>query len=83
MNQTNDSLWLAFESLAKTYPHDDGVRMTADLARWLLEERRRLRLPVPPIIEKVVRRVIRKRNVTAARPLRETGSRAQRSKKPA
>ena len=47
MNQTNDALWLSFEALAKTYPHDNGVRMTADLARWLLEERQRLELPVP------------------------------------
>ena len=31
MNQTNDNLWLSFEALAKTYPHDNGVRMTADL----------------------------------------------------
>jgi len=26
MHETNDALWLAFEALAKTYPHDDGVR---------------------------------------------------------
>lgn len=57
MHQTNDDLWLAFEALAKTYPHDHGVRMTADLARWLLEEKQRLKLPNPPIIEKVVRTV--------------------------
>jgi hypothetical protein len=31
MRETNDALWLAFEALAKTYPHDDGVRMTADI----------------------------------------------------
>jgi hypothetical protein len=37
MDETNDALWLAFEALAKTYPQDDGVRMTADLARWLVE----------------------------------------------
>jgi hypothetical protein len=57
MNRTNDALWLAFEALAKTYPHDGGVRMTADLARWLLEERARLELPAPPIIQKVLRTV--------------------------
>jgi hypothetical protein len=34
MNKTNDALWLAFEALAKTYPHYDGVRMTADPARY-------------------------------------------------
>src|SRR3984885_6310694 len=54
MNQTNDALWLSFEALAKTYPEDNGVRMTADLARWLLEERQRLGLPTPPIIHKAV-----------------------------
>lgn len=55
MDETNDALWLAFEALAQTYPHDDGVRMTADLARWLLEERQRLQLPAPPIMQKVLR----------------------------
>ena len=67
MNQTNDGLWLSFEALAKTYPHDDGVRMTADLARWLLEERQRLQLPASPIIDKVVRTVTQERGVPAAR----------------
>ena len=56
----NDDLWLSFEALAKTYPHDDGVRMTADLARWLLEERQRVQLPIPPVMEKVVRNVAQK-----------------------
>ena len=59
MKETNDALWLAFEALAKTYPHDNGMRMTADLARWLLEERQRLQLPTPPIMHKVVRTVTR------------------------
>ena len=68
MNQTNDGLWLSFEALAKTYPHDDGVRMTADLARWLLEERQRLQLPALPIIDKVVRTVTQGLDVPAARP---------------
>ena len=68
VNQTNDGLWLSFEALAKTYPHDDGVRMTADLARWLLEERQRLHLPAPPIIDKVVRTVTQELDVPAARP---------------
>ena len=67
MNQTNDALWLSFETLAKTYPHDNGVRMTADLARWLLEERQRLALPVPPIIDKVVRTVTQEINVSAVK----------------
>jgi hypothetical protein len=57
MHQTNDALWLAFEALAKTYPHDDGVRMTADLARWLVVERQRQQLPAPPTMQKVVRTV--------------------------
>jgi hypothetical protein len=69
MHQTNDSLWLAFEALARTYPHDNGVRMTADLARWLLEERHRLRLPTPPVIEKVVCVVTQEPDVSGARPL--------------
>jgi hypothetical protein len=55
MGETNDALWLAFEALAKKYPHDDGVRMTADLARWLIEEGERRRLSAPPILQKVVR----------------------------
>ena len=71
MNQTNDGLWLSFEALAKTYPHDDGVRMTADLARWLLQERQRVQLPAPPIIDKVVRTVMQERDVPAAQPLPE------------
>jgi hypothetical protein len=72
MNKTNDGLWLSFEALAKTYPHDDGVRMTADIARWLLEERQRLQLPAPPIIDKVVRTVMQELDVPAAQPLPET-----------
>lgn len=57
MHQTIDELWLAFEALAKRYPHDDGVRITADLARWLLAERERLQLPIPPVLHKVVQSV--------------------------
>jgi hypothetical protein len=57
MNKSNDNLWMSFEALAKTYPHDNGVRLTADLARWLLEEQQRAQLPTPPIIEQVVRRL--------------------------
>jgi hypothetical protein len=70
MNETNDALWLAFEALAKTYPHDDGVRMTADLARWLLEERQRLQLPTPTIIQKVLDTVTQELNAPAAEPLK-------------
>jgi hypothetical protein len=72
MDQTNEDLWLAFEALAKTYPHDHGVRMTADLARWLLEEQQRLQLAMPPIMEKVVRTVTIAPDAPAALPLRET-----------
>jgi len=78
MHQTNDAIWLSFEALAKTYPRDNGVRITADLARWLLQERQRLNPPVPPIIDKVVRKVKNARTVTkypdaqVARPLRAT-----------
>jgi len=57
MNQTPDKLWQAFETLAKQYPHDDGVRITAPLARWLVEERQRLRVPAPPILENVAQTV--------------------------
>jgi hypothetical protein len=70
MKETNDALWLAFEALAKTYPDDGGVRMTADLARWLLEEHQRLQLPAPPIIEKVLRTVAQERGAPAAEPLK-------------
>ncbi len=58
MNKTDDALWVAFEALAKTYPHDDGVRMTAHLARWLVEERERLQIPVPPVLQKVAQTVL-------------------------
>ena len=72
MNKTNDDLWLAFEALAKTYPHDHGVRMTADLTRWLLEERQRLQLAMPPIIEKVVHTLTDAQDAPAALALRGT-----------
>jgi hypothetical protein len=54
MDESNDAVWFAFEALAKACPHDDGVRLTADLARWLLEERQRQQLSAPPILQKVV-----------------------------
>jgi hypothetical protein len=66
MNETNDALWLAFEALAKTYPHDGGVRVTADLARWLLEEHQRLQLPAPPILQKVLRTVAKELDAATA-----------------
>lgn len=72
MDKTNDDLWLAFEALAKTYPHDHGVRITADLTRWLLAERQRLHLPIPPIIEKVVHTFTDAPDAPAALPLCET-----------
>jgi hypothetical protein len=56
-NPTPEELWLAFEALARKYPHDEGVRITADLARWLVEEHLRNQLPIPPVIQKVVRTV--------------------------
>jgi hypothetical protein len=70
MNETNDALWLAFEALAKTYPHDGGVRMTADLARWLLEERQRIQLPAPPIMQKVLGTVTQELDAPAAERLK-------------
>ncbi len=60
MNTTDDDLWRAFQTLAMTYPHDDGVRMTADLARWMLAERERLALPHPPVLKEVVQTVSEK-----------------------
>jgi hypothetical protein len=59
MNKTGDAVWLAFQALAETSPHDNGMRMTADLSRWLLEERQRLGLPTPPIMWKVVEQITR------------------------
>jgi hypothetical protein len=61
---------LAFEALANTYPHDGGLRLTADLARWVLEEHQRLQLPPPPIVQKVVRAVTQELDATAAEPLK-------------
>ena len=66
MDTIEDGLWLAFAKLAKTYPHDQGVRITADLARWLLEERQRLQQPAPPILHKVVSSLIRELDARAA-----------------
>jgi hypothetical protein len=57
MNQTPDDLWLSFRALAKTYPHDNGVRLTAHLAKWMLEERQRLPIPIPAVLKKVVEAV--------------------------
>lgn len=57
MHEVNDAQWLAFEALAKTYPNDNGVRLTADLARWLVEEYQRQKLPVAPIVQRVVHTV--------------------------
>jgi hypothetical protein len=68
MDDTDDTIWLAFEALAKTYPQDNGVRMTADLTRWLLQERQRLGLPTPPVMEKVVNAVAEEIDAAAIRP---------------
>ncbi len=54
MTDSPEQRWRAFEALAKRYPHDDGVRLTQDLARWLIEERERLRMPVPPELKILV-----------------------------
>jgi hypothetical protein len=66
MTETNDALWSAFEALAKTYPHDHGVRMTADLARWLLEESQRIQMAAPPTMRKVIQAITQHRAVPAA-----------------
>ena len=57
MNETNDAMWLAFGALAKSYPHDCGVRITADFARWLLKECQRAGLSAPPILQRVMHAV--------------------------
>jgi hypothetical protein len=54
MKKADDAVWLAFTALAKTYPHDNGVRITADLSRWLLEERQRLGLLTPPNMQRAL-----------------------------
>jgi hypothetical protein len=59
MNQNPDELWLSFKALADTYPRDDGVRITAHLARWLVEERQRLQIPIPAVLQKVVEAVVK------------------------
>jgi len=53
----DDALWVAFEALAKTYPHDQGVRLTADLARWLVAELQRQQQPAPATLQKVLHTV--------------------------
>jgi hypothetical protein len=57
MNQTRDELWLEFEALAKTYPRDEGVGITAHLVRWLVEERQRLQGPIPAVLRRVAETV--------------------------
>jgi hypothetical protein len=59
MDWTNERLWLEFETLANTYPRDEGVRLTAHLAKWLVEERERAQLPVPAVLHKVVQTVVK------------------------
>jgi len=59
MNEDSDDLWLAFEALAKTYPHDLGVRLTAHLGRWLVEDHRRSQVRIPAVMEKVVHAVVK------------------------
>ena len=59
MNQTPNELWLSFKALANTHPRDEGVRITAQLARWLVEERQRLQIPIPAVLQKVVEDVVK------------------------
>lgn len=59
MNQTPDELWFSFNALATAYPRDEGVRITAHLARWLIEERQRFRIPIPAVLQKVVEAVVK------------------------
>jgi hypothetical protein len=60
MDQTPNELWLSFKALANTYPRDEGVRMTAHLSRWLVEERQRFQIPIPAVLQKVVEAVMKK-----------------------
>jgi hypothetical protein len=57
MDQSSDELWLSFEAVAKQYPHDGGVRITADLTRWLLAERQRIQAPISPVLQRVIQAV--------------------------
>jgi len=59
MNQTPDELWLAFDALAKTYPHDEGVCLSAHLARWLVEEHQRMESPIPTGLHEVVKTLVK------------------------
>jgi hypothetical protein len=59
MNQTPNELWLSFMALANPYPRDDGVRITAHLVRWLVEERQRSQIPIPAVLQKVVEAVVK------------------------
>jgi hypothetical protein len=72
MNQTSDELWLSFEALAKTYPHDAGVRITAHLARWLVDERQRLQVPIPLVLQKVVQTISNEVVSTDSLPQRQS-----------
>jgi hypothetical protein len=68
MDRTPDQLWLDFEALANSYPQDDGVRLTAYLAKWLVEERQRAQLPVPAALHKVVQTVVKAVELPGAPP---------------
>jgi hypothetical protein len=59
MNQTPNELWLSFRALANMYPRDEGVRITAHLARWLVEERQRIQMPIPAVLQKAVEAVVK------------------------
>ncbi len=75
MNQSPEELWLAFEALAKTYPHDDGVHLTANLARWLIEERQRLQVPIPAVMHQSIQAVVK---VTGQSPDSPTDTKPRR-----
>jgi hypothetical protein len=59
MDQTPNELWLSFKALANSCPRDEGVRLTAHLARWLVEERQRFQIPIPAIMQTVVEAVMK------------------------
>jgi hypothetical protein len=68
MNQTPKELWLSFKELANTHPHDEGVRATAHLARWLIEERQRLQIPIPPVLQTVMSEVVSPHSLRVRQP---------------
>src|ERR1700730_15886396 len=75
MNLINDDLWKAFKQLAEKYPDDQGIRMAADLARWVEEHYQRLASDavVSPNELQVVAKQKKKKGESAFGPIPERG----------